>query len=303
MKRTSIQRLLFATDFSEWACRAEDFACALAGSWQAHLTVMTVLEFPAGMDPEYAVNKQYLTERMRDASSRLADFKGRVQQRGIAATIRIATGIPSEEVVAAARAEETDLVIMGTKGKSGLAHVLLGSTAERAIRMAPCPVLAVHTPKPAGRPERGVSLNRILVPTDFSECSLEAVEIAKMVAHQANASIELVHILEPSCYPIDFSIEHPDQRRHKRKQATEQLETLSSGLTAAGIPVKTLLLGGAPADTILEAAEKGMCDLIVMGTHGRRGLSHVFAGSVMEAVLQRGTVPVLAVRHPAFSGE
>jgi nucleotide-binding universal stress UspA family protein len=303
VKRASIKRLLLATDFSDWARRAEEYACALAASWQTELTVMTVLEFPPGMDPEYAINKQYLTEKMQDASSRLAEFKGRAQQRGIATTMRIATGIPSEEVIAAARAEETDLVVVGTRGKSGLAHVLLGSTAERTIRMAPCPVLAVHMPKPEGPPGEGVSLNRILVPTDFSECSQEAVEFAGMVAHQAKASIELLHILELGGYGIDFSIEHPDERQHKRKQATERLEALSSGLIAAGLLVKTSVLGGAPADTILEVAQKMSCHLIVMGTHGRRGLSHVFAGSVTEAVLRRGTVPVLAVRHPAFGAQ
>ena len=122
-----------------------------------------------------------------------------------------------------------------------------------------------------------------------------------MVARQAKASVELLHILEPGGYGIDFSIEHPDERQRKRKQATERLEGLSSGLIAAGILVKTSVLGGAPADTILEVAQKISCHLIVMGTHGRRGLSHVFAGSVTEAVLRRGTVPVLAVRHPAFS--
>ncbi|HWC51924.1 MAG TPA: universal stress protein [Nitrospira sp.] len=303
MKRTSIKRLLLASDFSEWARRAEDYACALAASWRAELTVMTVLEFPPGMDPEYAVNKQYLTERMSDASSRLADFKARADQRGIAATARIATGIPSEEVIAAALAEESDVVIVGTRGKSGLAHVLLGSTAERVIRMAPCPVLAVHmttTERHAGV-EEDIPFDRILVPVDFSECSLEAVACAGMVAGQSKASIELLHILEPSSYGIDFTIESPHEREHKRKRATERLAALASGLTTTGISVTTSLLGGAPADSILEVAKKSSCRLIVMGTHGRRGLSHVWAGSVTEAVLRRGTVSVLAVRNPAFT--
>jgi nucleotide-binding universal stress UspA family protein len=72
-------------------------------------------------------------------------------------------------------------------------------------------------------------------------------------------------------------------------------------LAAAGIAVKVSLLGGAPADTILEVARDTSSDLIVMGTHGRRGLSHVLTGSVTEGVLRRGTIPVLAVRKPAFS--
>ena len=303
VKRTSIKRLLLATDFSEWARRAEDSACALAASWRAELTVMTVLEFPPGMDPEYAVNKHYLTERMSDASSRLAEFSGRSQHRGIATTTRIATGIPSEEVIAAAVAEESDLVIVGTRGKSGLAHVLLGSTAERVIRTAPCPVLAVHTTKAEGRTEEGMCLDRILVPTDFSECSLEAAKFAGVIAGQAKASIELLHVMEPRSYGIDFTIEHHDEREQRRKRATERLEALSSELAGPGITVKMSLLGGAPADTILQVAKKSSCPLLVMGTHGRRGLSHAFAGSVTEAVLRRGIVPVLAVRHPAFSAD
>lgn len=296
-----IKRLLLATDFSDWARRAEDYASGLAVSWRAELTVLTVLEFPPGMDPEYAVNKQYLTERMYEASSRLAEFKGWSHQRGITATTKIATGIPSEEVVATALADAADLVIVGTRGNSGLAHVLLGSTAERVIRTAPCPVLAVHTTKPGGPATENIALERILVPTDFSDCSLEAVNYAGVVAGQSKASIELLHIMEPAYYGLDFTIEHPDDREQKRKRATERLAALSSELAKHGIAVKTSIMGSAPADAILEGAQRSSSQLIVMGTHGRRGLSHAFAGSVTEAVLRRGVVPVLAVRNPAFS--
>ena len=302
MKRISIKRLLLATDFSDWARRAENYAGALAASWHVDLTVMTVLEFPPGMDPEYAVNKHYLTERMADASSRLAEFKGRLQQRGVLATTRIGTGIPSAEITAAALAEMSDLVIVGTRGMSGLAHVLLGSTAERLIRTAPCPVLAVHAPNQAD-PLEGIRLDRILVPTDFSEGSLEAARFAAVIAGQAKASIELLHVMEPVSYALDFTIEHPDAREQKRKQAMEKLQSLSSEVADVGNTVTSSLFGGAPADAIVEVANKSSYDLIIMGTHGRRGLSHAFAGSVTEAVLRRGNVPVLAVRHPAFSAD
>ena len=302
MNMPSIKRLLLATDFSDWARRAEDYASALAASWRAALTVMTVLEFPPGMNPEYAVNKQYLTDRMSDASSRLAEFRGRAQRQGIVTTIRMATGIPSEEVIGAAKAEETDLVIVGTRGKSGLAHVLLGSTAERVIRMAPCPVLAVHSAKEDALSGKGIRLDRILVPTDFSECSEEAVSVAAVVAAQAKASIELMHVVEPAYYSIDFTIEHPDEREHKRQRSADQLDALSEKLSKAGMTVNIDIRGGAPADTILNVAKTTSSDLIVMGTHGRRGLSHMWAGSVTEAVLRRGPFPVLAVRNPAFSG-
>ena len=142
-----ITRILFATDFSRWTRRAEDYACALACSWRASLTVLSVAEFPPGLNPRYPVNQQYLADLLKHASSQLVDLKGRAERRGIAVTTRMATGIPSEEVITAARAEDSDLLVVGTRGKTGLAHVLLGSTAERVIRGAPCPVLTVRHPE------------------------------------------------------------------------------------------------------------------------------------------------------------
>jgi len=293
---TTITRLLLATVVSGAAHEAECYALALAASWRADLSVITVLEFPPGMNPEYAVNKLYLTERMSDASTKLMELKRRAHQRGVQATTRMATGIPREEVMAAAQAEQANLIIVGTRGKSGLAHVLLGSTAERLIRTAPCPVLAVPAKASHALTAEGICLTRILVPTDLSDCSLEAVKYAEGVAAQAKASIELLHIMEPGYYGIDFAIENRDDQERKRQVTTEQLEALLSKLTAAGIPVKGSVLGGTPVDMILEFARSSSSDLIVMGTHGRRGLSLGWAGSVTESVLRRGTIPVLAVR-------
>ncbi|HET9844182.1 MAG TPA: universal stress protein [Nitrospira sp.] len=300
MKPTSIKRLLLATDFSDWARRAEEYACALAASWKIPLTVMTVLEFPPGMNPEYAVNKQYLTDRMDDASNRLAEFKQRTGRRGIVATTRIARGIPSEEVIAAAQSDDADLLVVGTRGKAGLAHVLLGSTAERVIRSAPCPVLAVHALRDDVPTEEDISIKRILVPTDLSDCSLDALEYAAVVAKQSQASVELLHVLEPVYYGIDFTFEHADDREKKRKRIAQALEDLSASLSKAGIITKTCIRGGMPPDTILEYVQTSASDLIVMGTHGRRGLSHLVAGSVTEAVLRHSTCPVLAVRKLPF---
>lgn len=300
MKTTSITRLLLATDFSDEARRAEEYASALAASWQVPLSVMTVLEFPPGMNPDYAVNKQYLTDRMHDASTRLAEFKERTRRRGIVATTHIASGIPSERVIAAAQSEEADLLVVGTRGKSGLAHVLLGSTAERVIRSAPCPVLAVPRLKDDRSTEESICLKHILVPTDLSDCSLDALEYAAVVARQSKASVELLHVLEPVYYGLDFTFEHAGEREKKRKHIAQALEDLSADFSKAGIIIKTCIRGGMPSDTILEYVQTSASDLIIMGTHGRRGLSHLVTGSVTEAVLRRGPCPVLAVRKLPF---
>jgi len=295
-----IKRILFATDFSPWAQRAEDYACACACSWKASLTVLSVAEFPPGLNADYPINQQYLADLLKTASSQLVDLKGRAERRGIAVTTRVATGIPSEEVIAAALAEDSDLIVVGTRGKTGLAHVLLGSTAERVIRGASCPVLAVRTEaadnEDKGVVSRPVTLERILVPVDFSDCSLDALGYAAVVAQQAKASLMLLHVLEPVSYGLDFTLGRSQARRIEAETWAKRLEELVSSHRHPTMLVESQLRGGFPADSILDSAQTLPCDLIVMGTHGRRGISHTIFGSVVEAVLRKARCPVIAVR-------
>jgi len=268
------------------------------------LTVLSVAEFPPGLNPDYAVNQQYLADLLKHASSQLVDLKGRAERRGIAVTTRVATGIPSEEVITVARAEDSDLLVVGTRGKTGLAHVLLGSTAERVVRGAPCPVLAVRTEQADNEDEgvlsRPVTLEHILVPVDFSDCSLDALEYAVVVAQQAKASLMLLHVLEPVSYGLDFTLSHIRTREQVRESWTKRLEELASSHQHSHVQVEYQLRGGLPADSILDSAQTLPCDLIVMGTHGRRGISHALSGSVAEAILRKSRCPVLTVRSPMF---
>lgn len=298
-------RILFATDGSQGAIEAEAYACALTRAWGGTLTVMRVLEFPPGMNPDYPINRVYLSELMKEATRKLADVKARAADLGISVQSHIATGIPSEEVLAVARAEGTELIVVGTKGKTGLEHILLGSTAERIIRIAPCPVLTVPVEKHCteggahvGTPQ--VTLKRMLVPIDFSDCSLDALEYGALVAQRSKVSLTLLHVLEPVSYGLDFTLPHVAKREQIRTELTGRLSNLVSELTAAGVPSDFTMLGGLPADSVLDAARSRSSDVIVIGTHGRRGFSHVLFGSVAESVLRRSSCPVLTVRRPQF---
>ena len=296
-------RILFATDGSQGSATAEAYACVLAQSWGASLTVMSVLEFPPGMNPDYPVNRLYLGELLKETTEKLVDLKARLVALGISVQSCIATGIPSEEVLAVARTKDTDLIVVGTRGKTGLEHVLLGSTAERIIRMAPCPVLTVpmdkqrtdgrsSTEKPSTTPKR------MLVPVDFSDCSLDALEYGALIAQRSNASLKLLHVLEPVSYGLDFTLPHMAERESSKTAVTKRLSDLVSALTSGGLASDFLISGGLPADSILDAARAQSVDVIVMGTHGRRGLSHALFGSVAESVLRRSSCPVLTVRSP-----
>jgi nucleotide-binding universal stress UspA family protein len=299
-------RILLATDFSRWAEGAEWYACSLASSWGATLTVISVLEFPPGMNPDYPVNRLYLAELMKETTKGLVDMRSRIMTRGIPVQTRITNGIPSQEVLAAAEADDVDLIVVGTRGKTGLEHVLLGSTAERIIRTAPCPVLAVrgeayHTGEAGGRPpDYPIALERILVPIDFSDCSLDALEYAVLVAQRAKASIRLLHVLEPVSYGLDFTLSHTAKREEIRERIMARMHALVAAVESSGVTADVQVRGGLPADSVLEAADDQPANLTIMGTHGRRGLSHTMWGSVAESVLRKSHCPVLTVRSPKF---
>ncbi len=298
-------RLLLATDGSQGSAVAEDYAFALAGAWGASLTVMNVLECAPGLDPQNPVNQLYLTELMKQATSELASLKTRAADRGISAHTQIATGIPSEEVLAVATREDPDLIVVGTRGKTGLTHVLLGSTAERIIRGASCPVLAARIQPYGGEQAVGnrrdpTHLERILAPVDFSDCSLDALEYAALVAQRSRACLTLLHVLEPVSYGLDFTLPHRAKRESIKAGHAKRLSDLVSSLGSAGVPSEFLIVGGLPTDSILDAARTQAADLIVMGTHGRRGLSHALFGSIAESVLRKSSCPVLMVRSPKF---
>lgn len=300
------ERILLATDFSDCAGRAEEYALFVAQACAAKLDVLHVLEFQPGMDPEYQVNSLYLEELRKDAANRLEEFVRRAAQQGVTATRREVLGIPSQCINEAARESEADLVVLGTHGRTGLEHILLGSTAERVVKGAPCPVLTVRLPRDRDRGPAAAGgtapprVRNVLVPVDFSDCSLEAWAYAVQVAKQFDAAVTLLHVMEPVSYGLDFTLSHARDERKMRERLETRLFDLVASLKDLSLTGRHVLRGGAPADSILECAGKDGCDLIVMGTHGRRGMSHFVSGSVAEAVLRRASCPVLTVKSPKF---
>jgi nucleotide-binding universal stress UspA family protein len=110
-----------------------------------------------------------------------------------------------------------------------------------------------------------------------------------------------MHVLEPICYDLDYSLGLIEHEVRKRDHWKSQLTELSDLVKSFGLPADFQISGGVPSDAILAGALRGRSDLIVMGTHGRRGLSQKRFGSVAEAVLRRATCPVLTVKTPKFA--
>ncbi len=302
-----VRRLLFATDFSDCAARAQEYALMLATACGASLDILHVLEFQPGMDPEYPVNSLYLGQLRKEATSHLDALVNQAARLGLKVQTHQVTGIPSRQITVTAKERDIDLIVLGTHGRTGLEHVLLGSTAERVVAWAPCPVLTVRLepaqllPNEVQAAIAAPAIRKILVPIDFSDCSLEALEYAVQAAEQFGASVTILHVMEPVSYSLDFTLIHAREARAQRERVEARLGELTAPLRRQGLHANYVLRGGIPVDSVLGWSREQAYDFIVMGTHGRRGISHLLSGSVAEAVLRRASCPVLTVKSPKFS--
>jgi nucleotide-binding universal stress UspA family protein len=143
------RNLLVATDFSEHADSALDCAIALATTFEAKIHLVHAFDVPLPFVSPYevAIPDSYLEATREEAIERLAAREEKVKSAGVAVEAHLAE-VPAAPAIADA-AEEigADLIVMGTRGHTGLKHVLLGSVADRTLRLAPCSVLTVKKPE------------------------------------------------------------------------------------------------------------------------------------------------------------
>lgn len=143
-----IKKVLFPTDLSEPAAEAQLYACALAEQFQAELHVVSVMQDVALMSPDpnipWVIPASSLDEVRENLEAALTKVPDPAWAEGKTVHRVIRVGAPYIEIIKYAEEQEIDVIVVGTHGRSGLTHLLLGSTAEKIVRKAPCPVLTVH---------------------------------------------------------------------------------------------------------------------------------------------------------------
>lgn len=139
----TIQRILFTTDFSESARHAQQYALALAESFGATLHALHVVSEEAFVPAPELQLRWIETETDRARKQLNADLGG-IQIGGRPVVLVTQTGHAVHEIIKYAAEQDVDLIIVGTHGRTGLSHLLIGSIAEKVVRLATCPVLTVH---------------------------------------------------------------------------------------------------------------------------------------------------------------
>jgi nucleotide-binding universal stress UspA family protein len=201
-------------------------------------------------------------------------------------------GNAAEEILAAAETIGCDLIVMGTHGRKGWGRLLAGSIAETVLRKAHCPVLALRRQE---TPRRDETTRVVVHPTDFSVDSEAALRVARLLAHDLQTRLVILHVTPPVA-----ALEGTTATDVAARADRDCLELVRRRVEGPDLihRVEIRLEQGAAATEVLRVAQEVGCDLIVMGTHGRTGLGRVLMGSVAEDVLRGTGCPVLAVKGP-----
>jgi nucleotide-binding universal stress UspA family protein len=223
-------------------------------------------------------------------------------------------GRPFEEICRFARDRDIDLIVTSTRGNTGLKHLALGSTAERVVRYSPCPVLVVcpdDQKKKAGRngkeTERELTFSKILVPIDFSECSMRGLTFARRIAKQFGSKLVLLHAVALQYYITSGEYARYDLpllTQQAEKTARNQMRNLIEKTDWEGLEVESSMQIGHAGQQVCARADAEHADMIVTSTHGTTGFKHILLGSTAEYVMRHAPCPVLVVpsrERPAFT--
>ena len=302
-KKISVRRILVPIDFSKPSLAAIEYASKVATRLGAEVNLIHVFE------PQYplvGMNAMPLYLPDPEAGIRARSHLEITAKRyGIplrAEHIHVKKGRPFQEICRLARKIDIDLIIIPTRGNTGLKHLALGSTAERVVRHSPCPVLVLRSGPKAGQngklPAASITFPKILVPIDFSDCSMKGLAYAKALARQFRSKLILLNSVAIQYWMTNDEYTRYDLpllTQQSEKVAREQMHNLVQELQKEKLEVTSSVEIGHAGQQICAAAEEKRVDVIVTSTHGATGLKHVLLGSTAEYVVRHATCPVLVV--------
>lgn len=272
-----MKNILVPCDFSQPAQQAFKMAIDIASKTNGRVIVLYVIYMPPTYDPNIigdpaSYNPQLITDAENEAKKAFESMQKDFGKSETKAELVILTGLIAESINRVVEKNKIDLILMGTNGSSGLREFFIGSNTEKVVRYSKVPVLAIHTAPSLS------SIKNILVPvtgdlnqTKFAHALKELQEFLKAKLHvlmintpvHFRTDAEAMRVLEDYVNHYKFT----NYELYFRNYTTEE-------------------------EGILDFAATQKSDLIVMATHARKGLAHLFAGSITENVVNHVTAPV-----------
>ncbi len=278
-----MKKILVPTDFSTEAGNALHVAAYLAGRSGAQLHLLHVVDasmgggFSAmGQVQDYSMDDLFVLKLMEVNKKRLHDLAEGLQAQGVGnVTYDIKVGQIFSIITEQAEAQGADLVVMGTKGSSGLAELLVGSNTERIVRLSRVPVLSVRNAP------TGFNIKTIVFASNFEADQLPAVSRLKSLQELFGARVHLVYVNVPNRFANSRVIRDRMQEYVDRYGLREYQFTIYNDESEE--------------QGIVHFADEVGADLIAVATHGRTGLAHLLSGSIAEDVVNHANRPVLTI--------
>lgn len=279
-------KIILAVDGSKYSRWATDVLLALPLAEAPEVEIMCVVDVPTVTEPliapsmvgQYRAGTVDLAERQFESAQRLtAQVLERVRARWTRVGAIITRGRAAETIVARARKERTDLVIVGARGLSNIERFLLGSVSQKVVTYAPCSVLVVK--------QKVRTVKQILLAVDGSKASDKAVRFLRTRFTPNKVQGTVVYVWE---YPI-----HP----HPSSALAQVIAAkYSEPLARSGLKTNVTWVMGHPAQQIVKVASQKRSHLVVTGSRGLTGLTRFLMGGVSHQVVKHSRVSVLVVR-------
>lgn len=275
-----IRSILFPTDFSPSASLALDYAVFLSERYHATLWLFHCDEYSHMIDVSssygYEGPVNFADDIEKTSKKHLEEIAARLP-KSIETRLHYTAGRAYHEIVEAAKQQNIDLIVMGTRGRSNLSSYFMGSNAERVVRHAPCPVLTIREKAPAHR------FQKILFGVDFSSVSRRIFPEVAALAREFDADIIAAHVEKLG---VESSV------------VEESFRQFLSSYDLKGLRLQTEIVTHSSVHAGLDIlAQKEGADLIAIGTHGQQDLRKVFLGSTAEDIVNFSRVPVLTLRR------
>jgi nucleotide-binding universal stress UspA family protein len=285
----NIKKILCPVDFFPASDAAASYAAGLAANYDAtvhYLHVMTPM--PAGTY-EYMIDTTDIVKSLEESSMReMKEILARARAAGTDAETELRVGDVYDEIKRTIEIERLDLIVMGTHGRRGVERWFMGSTTEKLLRHSPVPLVTISAS--GEKSFNGPRFRRILVTTDFSEGTADALAYAFSVAQENESEVTLLHVVHD--ISADLSGKYRDSLLDGvRKQLDEMVPAEARNWCNIVTRVET----GVPYRIILRTVEEERPDLLVMNIHGKGMLDRALLGSTAERVVRAASCPVMMI--------
>lgn len=281
-----MQHILLPTDFSVHSDAAFEHAVLLGSQQHAAITVLHVDEFVVSALGASGVGSENIEVWRRFEQefieAQFERYRRAAGEKHVQLQTAVKSGRAYKVIVEESEHREYDLIVLAKRGHTRLSTALIGSTAERVVRLSRQPVLSIQdVPRTAGR------IESVLCPTDLSPAGNVALAYALSIAHQSSAILYIQYIseLEKPESEADIRRRLPDLKEHHPQAAEVEVEYLFDRDIE-------------PSNSIIRFSDDRDVSLIVMSAHGKKGLRRVYIGNNTAEVVRQASRPVLTVTHP-----